>query len=134
MDLLTGGRINELVQQHDDAWPNTFRVGATVPAADYLRVMRLRTMLMREMAEALRDVDVYLTVPYIGPNLAFTNLTGHPALITRCGMKDGQPKMIEFIGNLYREDAILRLGFAYEQVTGWRAAHPNVEELPEKPL
>ena len=132
-DLLTSGRINELVQQEKSSWPNTFRVGATVPAADYLRAQRLRTMLMREMHEALRDVDCYVTVPYAGPTLAFTNLCGQPSLIARCGMKDGRPKMIEFIGNLYREDAVLRVGFAYEQATEWRAAHPDVETLPETP-
>ena len=132
-DLLTSGRINELVQQEKGSWPNTFRVGATVPAADYLRVQRLRTLLMRDMHEALKDVDCYVTVPYAGPTLAFTNLCGQPSLITRCGTKDGRPKMIEFIGNLYREDAILRLALAYEQVAGWREAHPDVEKLPEKP-
>jgi Asp-tRNA(Asn)/Glu-tRNA(Gln) amidotransferase A subunit family amidase len=132
-DLLTSGRINDLVQQEKGSWPNTFRVGATVPAADYLRAQRLRTMLMREMHEALKDVDCFVTVPYSGPTLAFTNLCGQPSLVTRCGTKDGRPKMIEFVGNLYREDAILRLGFAYEQATTWRDAHPDVEKLPETP-
>jgi Asp-tRNA(Asn)/Glu-tRNA(Gln) amidotransferase A subunit family amidase len=130
-DLLTSGRINELVQQEPGSWPNTFRVGATVPAADYLRAQRLRTRLMREMHEALEGVDSYVTVPYAGPTLAFTNLCGQPSLIARCGTKEGRPKMIEFVGNLYREDAILRLGFAYEQATAWRDAHPDVEKLPE---
>ena len=132
-ELLTSGRINELVQQQPGSWPNTFRVGATVPAADYLRVQRLRTMLMRDMHEALKDVDCFVTVPYMGPNLAFTNLCGQPSLIARCGTKDGRPKMIEFIGNLYREDAILRLGFAYEQVTEWHHLRPEVERIPEVP-
>ena len=132
-DLVNSGRIRELVQQDDGSWPNTFRVGSTIPAADYLRVMRLRTMLMREMADAMKDVDCYVTVPYAGPTLAFTNLTGHPSLIARCGLHDGRPKMIEFIGNLYREDAILRLGLAYEVSTEWTAAHPAVDQLPEKP-
>ena len=132
-DLLTSGRINELVQQEPGSWPNTFRVGATVPASDYLRAQRLRSMLMREMHGALKDVDCYVTVPYAGPTLAFTNLCGQPSLIARCGMKDGKPRMIEFVGSLYREDAILRLGFAYEQATEWRAPHPDVDKLPETP-
>jgi Asp-tRNA(Asn)/Glu-tRNA(Gln) amidotransferase A subunit family amidase len=132
-DLVSDGRIRQLVQQGDDAWPNTFRVGSTVPASDYLRVQRLRRMLMREMADVLGDLDLYVTVPYSGPTLAFTNLTGHPSLITRCGLHEGRPKMIEFIGNLYREDAILRLGHAYEQASDWRAARPDVQALPSQP-
>jgi Asp-tRNA(Asn)/Glu-tRNA(Gln) amidotransferase A subunit family amidase len=81
----------------------------------------------------MKDVDLYVTVPFAGPTLAFTNLTGHPSLVTRCGMQDGRPKMIEFIGNLYREDAILRVGFEYEQATGWQTHRPEVERIPEKP-
>jgi hypothetical protein len=89
------------VQQEAGSWPNSFRAGATIPAADYLRMMRLRGVLMREMADAMKDLDLYVTVPFRGPTLAFTNLTGHPSLVTRCGTKDGRPKMIEFIGALY---------------------------------
>jgi Asp-tRNA(Asn)/Glu-tRNA(Gln) amidotransferase A subunit family amidase len=132
-ELVTSGRVRELVQQGGDAWPNEFRVGSTVPAADYLRAMRLRTMLMHEMAEAMKDVDLYVTVPYAGPTLAFTNLTGHPSLITRCGLKDGRPKMIEFIGSLYREDAILRVGHEYERATKWTQHQPDVSMIPEVP-
>jgi Asp-tRNA(Asn)/Glu-tRNA(Gln) amidotransferase A subunit family amidase len=89
-------------------------------------------MLMRDMAEALREVDCYVTVPYSGPTLAFTNLTGHPSLITRCGLKDGRPKMIELIGSLYREDAILRLGHAYESSCSWRGAAPDLNALSDE--
>jgi Asp-tRNA(Asn)/Glu-tRNA(Gln) amidotransferase A subunit family amidase len=123
-DLLTSGRVRELVQQEAGSWPNSFRAGATVPAADYLRMMRLRGLLMREMADAMKDLDLYVTVPFRGPTLAFTNLTGHSSLVTRCGTKDGRPKMIEFIGALYREDAILRLAHAYERATSWHHEWP----------
>lgn len=132
-ELLTSGQVRELVQQEAGSWPNTFRVGATVPAADYLRAQRLRTLLMREMAEALEHVDLYVTRPYAGPSLAFTNLTGHPALISRCGFADGRPRMIEFVGQLYREDAICAIGHAYERATGWHTRWPDVTALPETP-
>ena len=66
---------------------------------------------------------------------SFTLLTstGHPSLITRCGLKDDRPKMIEFIGQLYREDLILAVGQAYEQMTDWQRHRPDVEKLPEQP-
>ena len=128
-DLLESGRVRELVQQEPASWPNSFRQGALIPAADYLRAMQLRSMLMREMAEALKDVDLYVTVPYQGPTLAYTNLTGHPTLVTRSGTADGMPLSIEFVGQLYREDAILRLGHAYERATGWHKQWPDVEKL-----
>jgi Asp-tRNA(Asn)/Glu-tRNA(Gln) amidotransferase A subunit family amidase len=129
-ELLHTGRVRELTQQGEDAWPNTFRKGSLVPASDYLRAMQLRTLLMRDMAAALADVDLYVTVPYQGPTVAYTNLTGHPTIITRCGMADGLPVSIEFVGRLYREDAILRAALAYEQATQWNRHWPDTEKLP----
>ena len=128
-ELVESGRVRDLVQQEPGSWPNTFREGSLIPAADYLRAMQLRTLLMREMAEAMRDVDVYVTVPFQGPTLAFTNLTGHPSLVTRCGMADGMPVSIEFIGQLYREDAVLRLALAHEQAAGAPKRWPDVEQI-----
>jgi len=116
-ELVTSGRVRELSQQDEGSWPNSFRVGSLIPAVDYLRAQQVRAMLQRAMADAMRDVDLYVTVPYVGPTIAYTNLTGHPSLVTRCGLRDGRPKMIEFIGALYREDAILRLGDALEGST-----------------
>src|SRR5439155_9920359 len=102
------GRLAELAQQEEGSWPNEFRVGSTIPAADYLRAQQVRTMLQQEFAAMMSGLDCFVTIPYAGPTLAYTNLTGHPSLITRCGAtSDGLPLMIEFIGNLYREDAIL---------------------------
>jgi Asp-tRNA(Asn)/Glu-tRNA(Gln) amidotransferase A subunit family amidase len=127
------GRLSELVQQESGSWPNTFRVGSTIPAADYLRAQQVRRQLMRDMADVtFRDVDCFVTIPYAGPTLAFTNLTGHPSLVTRCGAtSDGLPIMLEFVGNLYREDAIVRLALAYEQATTWHEKWPDTEKVPE---
>jgi Asp-tRNA(Asn)/Glu-tRNA(Gln) amidotransferase A subunit family amidase len=125
-ELLETGKIRELKQQDEGSWPNTFRVGSMIPASDYLRAMKVRMQLMREMHDALKDVDLYVTIPYVGPTIAFTNLTGHPSLITRCGMRDERPRMIEFVGNLYREDAILRLAHAYESQNNFNTVWPQL--------
>jgi Asp-tRNA(Asn)/Glu-tRNA(Gln) amidotransferase A subunit family amidase len=130
-ELVESEQINELVQQDAGSWPNVFRVGSTIPAADYLRAQQVRTQLQREMHEALKDIDCYVTFPYAGPTVAYTNLTGHPSLVTRCGMHDGLPLSIEFVGNLYREDAILRLGLAFEQSTEWHKQWPDTAKIPE---
>jgi Asp-tRNA(Asn)/Glu-tRNA(Gln) amidotransferase A subunit family amidase len=125
-ELLESGKVRELKQQDEGSWPNTFRIGSTIPASDYLRAMQVRTQLMREMHEVMKDVDLYVTIPYIGPTIAFTNLTGHPSLITRCGMRDDRPRMIEFVGNLYREDAILRLAHAFESQNNYNPVWPQL--------
>ncbi|HTE17431.1 MAG TPA: hypothetical protein VK689_03495 [Armatimonadota bacterium] len=133
VELTERGRLSELAQQGEGNWPNTFREGSLVPAVDYLRALRVRAQLQRDMAAALQDVDLYVTVPLQGPTLAYTNLTGHPTLITRCGMLDGLPQSIEFVGALYREDAILRVGHAFESATPWRCEHPDTEKIPSLP-
>ena len=125
--LSASGKLDELAQQQDGSWPNTFRIGSTIPASDYLQAMRLRTRLQQEMAETFKDIDCYVTVPFHGPTLVYTNLTGHPTLVTRCGMADGAPQSIEFVGNLYNEAAILRLGLAYERATSWHKQWPTLE-------
>jgi Asp-tRNA(Asn)/Glu-tRNA(Gln) amidotransferase A subunit family amidase len=132
-ELTESGRLGELVQQGEWNWPNTFRTASMVPAVDYLRALRVRAQLQRDMAAALKDVDLYVTVPFQGPTLAYTNLTGHPTLVTRCGMLDGLPQSIEFVGALYREDAILRVALAYERATPWRCEHPDTEKIPSLP-
>ena len=133
-ELATAGGLRELVQQGNNAWPNTFREGALVPAADYLQAQRVRRRLQQEMVTALAEVDVYVTPAGSAPSITYTNLTGQPTLLTRCGKSErGLPISIEFTGNLFREEAILRLAFAYEQATEWHTQWPAVEKLPTEP-
>jgi Asp-tRNA(Asn)/Glu-tRNA(Gln) amidotransferase A subunit family amidase len=129
-ELVNSGRVRELKQQDAGSWPNTFRSGATIPASDYLRAQQVRTMLQRDFAAAMGNLDLYVNVPYVGPTLAYTNLTGHPTLVCRCGVVDGRPVLLEFLGNLYREDAICRVAFAYEQASDWGKLWPDTDKIP----
>jgi aspartyl-tRNA(Asn)/glutamyl-tRNA(Gln) amidotransferase subunit A len=133
-DLIARGGLRELVQQGPNNWPNLLRVGATVPASDYVQGLRVRAQLQRDMADALTGIDAYVSFPWHGQSLAYTNLAGQPTVITRCGMAgNGLPVSLEFVGNLYREDAALRLAHAFEQATPWHHEWPFVESLPETP-
>jgi Asp-tRNA(Asn)/Glu-tRNA(Gln) amidotransferase A subunit family amidase len=129
--LTDSGQTAELAQQEAGSWPNTFRIGSLIPAADYIAAMRARRQLQEEMAAVFQNIDCYVTVPFAGPSLVYTNLTGHPALVTRCGLIDGVPQSIEFVGGLYRESAILRLAFAYEQATTWHSQWPDMTKVTE---
>ena len=131
--LTESGRLDLLAQQGAGNWPNTFRIGSTIPAVDYLQALRVRRRLQDEMARVFDDIDLYVTVPFAGPTMAYTNLTGNPTVVTRCGMRDGRPESVEFVGALYREDAILRVAHAYERATDWRRVHPDVDKLPVTP-
>ena len=51
--------FDEITRKHIteglNSWPNTFRNGQFVPAVEYLRAARVRTKLMRAMAERMAD-------------------------------------------------------------------------------
>jgi hypothetical protein len=127
--LTMSGQVALLEGQDKGSWPNTFRAGSTVPAVDYLQIMRVRRQLQHAMAAALQEVDLYATVPEAGPELLYTNFTGHPSVVTRCGMLNGRPQSVEFIGALYNEAAALRVAYAYEQATLWHKEWPDMRKL-----
>ena len=45
-ELTRSDRDDELVEQGPQAWPNSFRAARLIPAVEYIRAQRLRTMLM----------------------------------------------------------------------------------------
>ena len=124
-DLVEGGEMQKLVQQDDWNWPNSFRRAGLFPAVDYLRYQRVRRQFMQQIDEALRDVDVYVTVPRMGSNLVLTNLTGHPACIQRVGLVDGMPHQIQFDGKLYGEGAVLAAASTFAASVKDRDAWPR---------
>lgn len=125
-ELVNSPHIDELAQQSDGSWPNVFRAGSMIPASDYLRAQQLRSMLQRELAHAMKDVDVMVTIPFVGPQSTYTNLTGHPSVVTRCGFINERPKAIEFIGQLYREDQLLALAHHFERIQNLNRTWPKL--------
>jgi Asp-tRNA(Asn)/Glu-tRNA(Gln) amidotransferase A subunit family amidase len=125
--LMASGGLDELAQQEDWNWPNIFRTAATIPATEYLQAQRVRSHLQSNFAEAVCDVDVYVTVPRLGPSLSYTNLTGHPEIVVRCGRTDeGLPVSLSIVGGLFRDDAALRVSHAYEKATDWNREWPDL--------
>ena len=124
--LLRDGRIDTLVRQVADAWPNVFRQGEMTPAVEYLRAQRLRTIVMREMAAIVDAVDVYVVPSFGGDNLLLTNLTGHPAVVLPNGFRtfDGTPTSITFQGRLDGDDLALAVASAYQHATDFHTRRP----------
>jgi Asp-tRNA(Asn)/Glu-tRNA(Gln) amidotransferase A subunit family amidase len=112
-----------------NSWPRTFRAGQFVPAVEYLRANRLRTLLMREMEEVMGQVDLYVQ----GNDLLLTNLTGHPSVVLPNGFrKQGGaelPLSIKFTGRLYGETELLAVAHAYQQATGHHLRRPPMDKL-----
>jgi Asp-tRNA(Asn)/Glu-tRNA(Gln) amidotransferase A subunit family amidase len=110
-------------------WPRTFQRGQFIPAVDYLRANRIRTLLMQEMDEMMARVDLYVG----GNDLLLANLTGHPTLVLPNGFQKRDdvetPLALTFTGRLYGEAELLAVGHAYQQATGFHLRHPPMDKL-----
>ncbi|MFN7624595.1 MAG: amidase, partial [Acidobacteriota bacterium] len=113
-DLTRDGRVNQLSGQGANDWPNTFRTSRFIPAVEYLRAQRARRLLMIEMDRLMSGWDVFVSPAPGSASLTITNLTGHPAVVTPCGVVNGLPQAIMFTGNLYDEGAPLRVALEME--------------------
>ena len=122
---LSGG-ADKLVRQVRDAWPNTFRQGRFIPAVDYIRANRVRTLAMAAMERLMREVEVLVVPSFGGDMLLLTNLTGHPAVVLPDGFRgsDGTPTSLSFIGRLYGETDLLAVAHAFQQATGFHLERP----------
>ncbi|MBA3296539.1 MAG: amidase [Acidobacteria bacterium] len=106
-------------------WPNAFRTHRFVPAVEYIRAQRARTLLIREMDVLMSNYDAFIT-PTNSQSLGLTNLTGHPAVALKAGFVAGAPLEIMITGRLYDEATTLRVALAYERATTWHTMHPTM--------
>jgi Asp-tRNA(Asn)/Glu-tRNA(Gln) amidotransferase A subunit family amidase len=126
-DLTRSGRDQQMVLQNRFAWPNTFRSSRFIPAVEYLRAQRVRSLLIEQMDTQLKGLDAYISPSFAGPNLVLTNLTGHPAVALPNGSTaQGLPTTITFMGQLYEEGKLLALAKAYQDATNFDEKHPTL--------
>jgi Asp-tRNA(Asn)/Glu-tRNA(Gln) amidotransferase A subunit family amidase len=111
------------------AWPTTFRMGQFIPAVEYIRANRVRTLVMREMEALFEKVDLYVDVR----DLMIANMTGHPTAVMPNGFttdKDAEvPTAITFTGRLYGETELLAVSHAYQQATGHHLKRPPMDKV-----
>jgi Asp-tRNA(Asn)/Glu-tRNA(Gln) amidotransferase A subunit family amidase len=128
-ELTRSNRDDLMARQERNAWPNAFRGARFIPAVEYIQANRVRTLLMEEMAERMKAVDVYVAPSSDDDNGLLTNLTGHPAVVVPNGFDEkGSPTSISFIGGLYEEAKTLRVALAYERATDFHKKHPVLKE------
>jgi Asp-tRNA(Asn)/Glu-tRNA(Gln) amidotransferase A subunit family amidase len=125
-ELTRSNRDTLLVRQHRYAWPNMFRTARYIPAVEYIQANRIRTDLIEDYNNRLKDLDVVVMPSFDGGNqLLATNLTGHPVVVVPNGFKDsGSPTSISFLGNLFDEATILAVAATYQEATTFHQKHP----------
>jgi Asp-tRNA(Asn)/Glu-tRNA(Gln) amidotransferase A subunit family amidase len=123
-DITRDDRVALLSGQRASDWPNSFRSSRTIPAVEYIRSARARTLLMQTWAKFQTEWDV-LVSPTGSPSLTMTNLTGHPQMVVPCGFVNGnEPAGLLFTGRLYEEGKMARAAHAFQATTKWHTLMP----------
>ena len=106
--------------------------------AYYLKALRTKALIKKAFDEAFAKYDVILgpvaptTAPKLGSSLSdpikmylgdiytiSVNLAGLPGLSVPCGKdKNGLPIGLQLIGDCFKENNLIRAGYAYEQARG----------------
>jgi aspartyl-tRNA(Asn)/glutamyl-tRNA(Gln) amidotransferase subunit A len=149
--LITSGKVNELA---DAQQIEGLKAGLEIPARDYLRAMRIRSLIQQRFHELFADVDI-LVAPATyriatrvsdpldssppGTGAAATpatrgmngliqagNLAGLPALCLPCGFSENMPVALQLVGPAFSENSLLALGREFQNRTGWHKRHPPV--------
>ena len=124
----------------------TYALSAGYYDAYYRKAQQIRTLIKRDFDEVFTHYDV--VVCPTSPSVAFPigarvdnplqmyladiftlslNLAGLCGLSVPCGVSDGLPVGLQFIGPALGEPTILRAAYAYEQATPW---HTMKASLP----
>ena len=111
-------------QIEDQKWPNYHRAHRFVPAVEYLQAARYRTLMIQQMHEIMKDVDVYIEMTW-STNWS-TNVTGLPIVVVPCGfLKNGQPTSVTFVGKPYQEAKVMAVAKAYQDATAYHLGKPK---------
>ena len=125
--------------------------GALIPATDYIKAQRARTVYNARMAEAFQRFDALIAptcpvgAPQLGertvqvgdvaePTLALLsrltrpfNIGGVPTVSLPCGFTSyGVPIGLQIAGRPFEDAAVLRIAHAYEQATEWHKRRPPI--------
>lgn len=144
------GMLRERGEHYTDDVRVLLEAGEVVLATQYIKVLRVRTLVKEAFRQAFDGLDGMLcpTLPataaavsqqgfhfpsgaqksvidaYVGHS-APANVTGLPALSVPCGFDDdGLPVGLQIIGRPFDESTVLRIGQAYESATDWSDRRP----------
>ncbi|MGZ5254609.1 MAG: amidase [Flavitalea sp.] len=124
-ELTLSGKDDLIERQDKNFWPNIFRSGRLIPAAEYINANRHRYALSVGLNDFMKQYDVVIVPSFAGRQSAMTNLTGHPAICFPVGFrKNGLPTSISLIGNLYDEASIITAAKAFQDNTDFEEKHP----------
>jgi aspartyl-tRNA(Asn)/glutamyl-tRNA(Gln) amidotransferase subunit A len=148
-DFIRSGKVDQLADPTQIAG---LKANLDVPAVDYLRAMRVRTLVQEAFRSLFLDVDMLLTparldvapsasepldTPRTGARPASRglsglipagNLAGLPALSLPCGLANGLPIAISLVSRPFYENHLLAAGVAFQSQTDWHRRKPPIAD------
>ncbi len=147
-EFIRSGQVDQLADERQIAG---LKAGLDIPAAAYLRAMRVRSLIRQELRRMFSTVDVLVSpaafrvAAPIGARLdqsvppaaapknrglralgAAGNLAGLPALALPCGFAEGLPVALQLVGRPLTENNLLALGAEFQRRTDWHRRRPPV--------
>jgi aspartyl-tRNA(Asn)/glutamyl-tRNA(Gln) amidotransferase subunit A len=140
-EFIESGKAAELTAPEDHYGPY---VRMAVMAKDYIRALRLRGLIARQMDAVLAGFDALVgparatPAPRLDQEVrsaaggtakdimgAIGNALGLPAITIPNGFADtGLPTGVQFLGRAYDENVILAVARTYQSLTTWHLRHP----------
>jgi Asp-tRNA(Asn)/Glu-tRNA(Gln) amidotransferase A subunit family amidase len=124
-DLVRSGAVNRLADQTASGRANQLRWARFVPAVEYLRAQRIRTLMVQRMQQLFESVDLIVT-PSNSSSVTMTNFTGHPAITVSCGLAGGLPVGLMLTGRYLDEARLVDAAHAYQLRTAWHRQRPGL--------
>jgi aspartyl-tRNA(Asn)/glutamyl-tRNA(Gln) amidotransferase subunit A len=146
-------RLKEHPELFDPLVRERLEAAKFYPATDYIKSMRIRTILIDEMRHVFQKCDVMAvpggapagrlespdlartdvkpgskSTPFRGGTTFIGDMTGLPAITIPCGFTQGPPMLplaIQFYAKPFDEMALFRVSHAYESTTDWHKRRPT---------
>ena len=140
-DLIRSGQVDELADPHQIAG---LKAMLDLPATEYLRAMRVRTLVKQAFRDLFLSCDMVLAPARLGtaPKAAEPldtpgpptksrgglipggNLAGLPAISLPCGFAEELPVAISLLGRPFYENQLLAIGNLFQKQTDWHRRRP----------
>jgi aspartyl-tRNA(Asn)/glutamyl-tRNA(Gln) amidotransferase subunit A len=146
--FISSGQVDQLADPEQIAG---LKARLEMPAKDYLKAMRIRSLLQHAFRELFSEVDIllaptrYAVAPEVAKPLDYQppdapkppddpgfsalipagNLAGLPALSLPCGFADGLPVALQLVGNPFSENTLLAVGKAFQDRTDFHRRRPS---------
>jgi len=140
-DLIRSGKVDQLADPHQIAG---LKAMLDLPATEYLRAMRVRTLVKQAFRDVFLNCDMVLSPARLGPApkaaepldtpgpptrsrgglIPGGNLAGLPALSLPCGFAEGLPVAISLLGRPFYENQLIAIGNLFQKQTDWHRRRP----------